>query len=281
MGIIKYFNLQMIPWCFHLMGNHVSCMQLQPEPEPKPSSLPVGSIKLIKSDGLVKIYHRPIHASEVMVEFPKHLVCRSDSIYIGQKIPALSENDELQPGHKYFLLPKHFFQSVLSFVTIASFASSSHQQESTSSPLISKDSRNAFLKKAATCQPFDIQKTTSGCLRIRVSDEFISQLLEEGKMREENEEKSDSSSKATAKSVVCTTPQLQKEYQQLVGSRLWKPKLETIKEKEKRKLSSFGIKRRKKSQPKGPQKTLRSEHHLHVTCTKPPSKAKIKIKSRK
>jgi hypothetical protein len=276
MGFIKYFNLQMKPRCFHLMGAHVSCMQLQPEPESEPEP-PVRTIKLIKSDGLVKIYHRPIHASELMVEFPKHLVCRSDSIYIGQKIPALSEDDQLQLGHKYFLLPKHFFQTVLSFVTVASFASSQQHESSPLQPsLISKDSRIAFLKKAAACEPFDIQKTPSGCLRIRVSDEFISQLLEQRKMREE--EKSESSSS----SVVCTTPQLQKEYAQLVGSRLWKPKLETIKETEKkRKLSSFGMKRRKKSQSKGPQKTVRSEHHLHVTCTKPPSKSKIKIKSRK
>lgn len=272
MGFIKYFNLQMIPWCFHLLGRHASCVQLRPEPEPR-----VGSIKLIKSDGIVKIYHRPIHVSELMIEFPKHLVCRSDSFYIGQKIPALSEDDELQLGHKYFLLPQHFFQTVLSFVTIASFASSLPEPSPlSSSSLTSKGSRNAFVKRAAACQPFDIQKTPSGCLRLRVSDDFISQLLEEGKIREEDEKK-DSSSKS--ESAVCSTPQLQKEYAQLVGSHRWKPKLETIRESEKRKLSSFGMKRRKKPQPKGPQKNLRSEHHLHVTCTKPPPK--IKIKSRK
>lgn len=275
MGIIKYFNLQMIPWCFHLMRSHASCMQLKPE-----SESPVPPIKLIKSDGLVKVYRRPIHVSQLMVEFPKHLVCRADSFYIGQKIPALSEDEQLQLGQKYFLLPKHFFQSVLSFVTIASFASSPPVQPplSSSNSLISKDSRNAFLKKASACQPFDIEKTPSGCLRIRVSDEFISQLLEEGEIGER--ENNESSSKS--KSVVCTTPQLQKEYAQLVGSHQWKPKLETIRETEKRKLSSFGMKRRKKSHsPKGPQKTLISEHHPYVTCSKHPSKAKIKTRSRK
>ncbi|XP_041014375.1 uncharacterized protein LOC121257442 [Juglans microcarpa x Juglans regia] len=280
MGIIKYLNLQMIPWCFHVLGRHASCMQLRPtEFEP-----PVGgTIKLIKSDGVVKIYRRPVHVSELMSEFPKHLVCRADSFYIGQKIPALSEDDELQPGHKYFLLPNHFFQSVLSFVTIASFASRQPDSSpvSSSSP-ISKHSRNAFVRKAAVCEPFHIQKTPSGCLRIRVSDEFISQLLEEGKIRGEEEEKNTESSSKSTSNAVCTTPRLQKEYAQLVGSRQWKPKLETIRETEKRKLSSFGMKRRKKSQPKGPQKiTLRSEQQIHVTCTKPPSKAKINIKSRK
>ena len=265
---IRFLNLQVIPWCFHLMGNPISCLQIQSEP-------PAGTIKLIRSDGLVKIYDRPIYVSELMVEFPKHLVCHSDSFYIGQKIPALSENDLLQLGHKYFLLPKHCFQSVLSFVTIASFASSSLQPQPSSS-------RNAFLKKAATCQPFDILKSPNGCLRIRVSDEFLSQLMEEGKVKESEED--ESSRNCTPTSRVCTTPQLEKDYTQLVGSRQWKPKLESIRENEKRKLSSsFGMKRSKKSQSKVTQKSTQ-EQHLHSTPTnhsKSSLKAKINIKSRK
>lgn len=259
------------------MGNPISCMHLQPE-APEGRGGP-STIKLIKSDGIVKIYDRPILVSELMVEFPKHRVCRSDSFYIGQKIPALSEDDKLQLGHKYFLLPKHFFQSVLSFVTVASFASP--QSHAVSSSLeMSRNSKTAFLKKAASCQPFDIQKTPSGCLRIRVSEEFIAQLImEEGKIKDE--EGGAESSSGKPKSRVCTTPQLQKDYTQLVGSRQWKPKLETIKEKEKekekRKLSSFGMKRRKKATL---QKSQRSEPQPHSTSVKPPSKAKIK-RSRK
>ncbi|GKV02810.1 hypothetical protein SLEP1_g15201 [Rubroshorea leprosula] len=234
---MKLLSLQVIPWCFQLLGNHISCVHLQPEP-------PLGIIKLVKSDGIVKIYHRPIHASEIMKEFPKHMVCRSDSLYIGQKIPALSEDDQLQLGHNYFLLPRHVFQSVLSFVTVSSFA---------------KLSRNAFLKKAAACQPLDIQKSPSGCLKIRVSDEFISQLIEA------EEEKGGECS--ALQNRVCNTPQLHKDYTQLVGSRRhWKPKLETIKETEKSKISSFGINRRRKSQ--------KSDHH--GSCTKPKI---IRIKS--
>nr|DAD41155.1 TPA_asm: hypothetical protein HUJ06_015478 [Nelumbo nucifera] len=71
------------------MGNYVSCVQL-------PSETPVETIKLIKSDGLVKIYLRHINVSDLILEFPKHLVCHSDSFYIGQKILALSENAKLQ-----------------------------------------------------------------------------------------------------------------------------------------------------------------------------------------
>ncbi|XP_068661252.1 uncharacterized protein [Aristolochia californica] len=238
---IKFLSVHTFPWCFHVMGNHFSCVH-------QVSSDPSGrTVKLIKSDGLVKIYNRPVNAAELMLEFPKHLICHSDSFLIGKKIPALSEKDELKLGHKYFLLPKHFFQSVLSFVTIASFASA----PSTSSlPNDAASSKKAFLKKAATCKPFEVHKTPSGTLQIRVSDEFIAQLMEEGRLGEE-EEKSEGSD--VLKGKVCTTPQLQKDYTQLVGCRRsiqWKPKLETISEKERKRLGAFGIKKRRKSQTK-------------------------------
>ncbi|KAL4379049.1 hypothetical protein GQ457_02G010420 [Hibiscus cannabinus] len=226
MGINKLVNLHMIPWCFHLLGNHR-----------RPT------VKLINSDGVVRIYDRPIYVSDLMAEFPNHMVCRSDSFYIGQKIPPLSLHDQLQLGHDYFLLPKRFFQSVLSFVTIASFANDAQ-------------SRNAVLKKAAACRPFIVQKSPSGCLRIRVSDEFVRQLMEEGRMKEGTEDEETGTGESNNR--VCSTPQLRKQYTLLVGSwrRHWKPKLETIKEtekeKKKRKISStFRMKIRKKSNAKG------------------------------
>ncbi|CAB4263879.1 unnamed protein product [Prunus armeniaca] len=261
---LRFFTLQMIPWCFQLMGNHnLSRVQLRHTHQQRQV---VGTIKLVKSDGLVLIYHSPIYVSELMMEFPKHLVCRSDSFYIGQKIPALSEDDQLQLGHKYFLLPQHLFQSVLSFVTIASFNT--------------KDSsKTAFLRKAVNCEPFDIQKTPSGCLRIRVSDEFISQMLEEGKLNEEAANKEDEANNfAKAKSGVCTTAQLQKDYTQLVGSRQWKPRLEPIREtrEKSRRLSSFGMRRssKKKSQPN----SLKESQKNQKSSSTATSKAKIKIK---
>ncbi|PRQ39729.1 hypothetical protein RchiOBHm_Chr4g0428381 [Rosa chinensis] len=312
---VRFFTLQMIPMCFHVTGNHhvSSCVQLQPDDDEEEYQPPraklggkrakisgkravVGTIKVVKSDGLVKIYNKPIDVSELMRQFPKHLVCASDSFYIGQKIPALSEHDQLQLGRKYFLLPKHFFQTVLSFVTIASFATSGPESEPEQkpSPVPSTNSKNAFLRKAANCEPFHIQKSESGCLRIRVSDEFISQLLEEGKLSDEakvEEEDEHGKSIEPNNSKVCTTPQLQKDYSQLVGSRQWKPRLEPIREtretKRRSRLSSFGMRRsKKKSQPnsskatqssKGPKSPkiatlVKSEHH---------SKTKIKIKSSK
>ncbi|RZC60417.1 hypothetical protein C5167_022168 [Papaver somniferum] len=259
----------MIPWpCVPLIWNHISCIHIRGEeghqqPQPQQQGGGTTTIKVIKSDGLVKIYHKPINASDLMTEFPKHLICHSDSFYIGQKIQALSEKDKLQLGHKYFLLPQHLFQSVLSFVTIASFAAASKSSSqvspltttpssvsSTNSVLTDKVRKNAdVLNKVKSCQPFDIRKTASGSLQIRVSDEFISKLMESPSSVKEDDEKNED----RVKQRICNTPQLQKDYSQLVGcSKQWKPKLETISESSSsssssriRKLGSFSIIHRK------------------------------------
>ncbi|KAI3731385.1 hypothetical protein L1987_62573 [Smallanthus sonchifolius] len=191
-------------------------------------------IKLFKPDGEINLYHKPIMVSEVMTD--ECMVCRSDSFYIGQKIPPLAQHDRLQPGHTYFLLPSHLFHSVLSFVTIASFTSSScskgqEDQIGVNAADANMKMKAAFLKKAAasSCSPFDIQKTTSGTLRIRVSEMFISQLMMD---QASNQGQELIDVEASADHLLCTTPQLHREYKQLVvGSRRgWKPKLEMIKE---------------------------------------------------
>ncbi|KAK9104001.1 hypothetical protein Scep_020845 [Stephania cephalantha] len=231
---IKSLSLQMIPWCFHMGGvaGQVSCVQMR---DGAATSDQDRSIKVIKSDGVVKVYHRPINVSDLMVEFPKHLVCRSDSFTIGQKIPALSDKEKLQLGHNYFLLPKHLFQSALSFVAIASFAASS-----------ATNYKNALLKT----QPFIVRKAPSGSMQIRVSEEFISKLMmQSSSSSSDNNNKDDDDHhdiNNNNNNKLCTTAQLVKEYSALVESRqCWKPKLETIREsKRRRSLGSFGIKTR-------------------------------------
>ncbi|WCJ26695.1 hypothetical protein M5689_008495 [Euphorbia peplus] len=227
----------------------MSCVHMRAERVAAPET-----IKLIKWDGVVKIYEQPIQVSDVLMEYPKHLVCCSDSFYIGQKIPPLSLNQQLQPGHKYFLLPQHCFQIVLSFLSIASFRKSD-------------DSLQPLLKKAASCRAFDILKSPSGSLRIRVSDEFISRLMQENEKGGEEEEEG-----------LCTTPQLQKDYRLLVRSRHWKPKLETIREnkkekkKKKRKLSTSNFGTKNTCHPKAG-----THMNLHL---QPPSKQAKNIKTK-
>ncbi|KAK9072575.1 hypothetical protein SSX86_009010 [Deinandra increscens subsp. villosa] len=231
-------------------------------------------IKVFKHpDGEINLYHKPVKASEVMTE--EYMVCRSDSFYIGQKIPPLSHHDRLQPGNTYFLLPAHLFHSVLSFVTIASFTNNSKQiQVEDTNPDANMKMKAAFLKKAASssCSPFDIQKTPSGSLRIRVSELFISQLMIDQAAAAASQDQ-------LMDHLLCTTPQLHREYTQLVvGSRRgWKPKLEMIKEtggkRKVKMLLSASINRVKKKMKKNNTTQISS---LSLRKTRKTKKIKIK-----
>ncbi|KAL5724527.1 hypothetical protein ACHQM5_007775 [Ranunculus cassubicifolius] len=248
---MKFLNLQTLLQGYLCLGhtNHHHHHQLSSDELRLVDSKPV--VKVIKSDGVVDIYRRPITASELMLQFPKHLVCDSQSFYIGQKIPPLSPSDKLKLGHNYFLLPLQFFESVLSFVTMASsFASLNNSNTTTTTSLMSKAA-------LSSCQVFDIRKAPSGYLQIRVSDEFVSKLMQQEK-------------KISKSSPICTTTELQKDYTQLVSVRQWKPKLETIRESKRKRLSSssFGIKRKKKAQSKV---IKQQQHHKGSTSTATPS----------
>ncbi|KAL8519906.1 hypothetical protein ACS0TY_010731 [Phlomoides rotata] len=208
MGKIKINQIITAPFprCFH----GISCAHLPPAEDDtdgsrsrrrRSSRKAAAVIKLIKSDGGVKIYDRPIKAWELMEEYPKHLVCRSDCFYIGQITPALSDHDRLLPGNNYFLLPANFFQSALTFATLIRC-------------------RSAVPGKSP---PFEVEKTASGGLRIKVTEEMVMQY-----------QKAQAEAAAAAERIigVCNTPQLRKDYELLVGRRLqWKPKLDTISEK--------------------------------------------------
>lgn len=260
---MRFLNqLQILPCCSYPIRAHRAVAAREER------KLPPDPIKLIKPDGHVNVYYRPVHVSQLMSEFPKHLICHSDSFYIGQKIQPLSEHDQLQLGQKYFLLPSHFFQSVLSFVAVASFVSS----QPPAAPL------SGIAKKAAAQNHlFQVQRTPSGDLRIRLSDEFITQLMEEGRngaagsgapeRREGEEEKEappERDGSCGGRNRVCTTAQLERDYEQMVAGprrRRWKPKLEVSEERgEKKKkkkkrgsiTKSLGIRRGKNSQSHSP-----------------------------
>uniref|UniRef100_A0A7N0TX94 Uncharacterized protein n=1 Tax=Kalanchoe fedtschenkoi TaxID=63787 RepID=A0A7N0TX94_KALFE len=265
---VKFWNFQhLIPACFYLVGDtrHASTIQPhdhQPAPidkdPPQPRRRKKRPIKVITSNGIVRVYTKPLRASKLMLEFPTHLLCRSDSLYIGQKIPSLSPKKKLKRGHNYFLLPRPYFQSTLTFASAAaSFAAAAAAQP-----------RGYYSTKLAnSCKAFSIEKARNGVLKIRVSDEFIAQLTSE-------QRKATTANAAAEEERVCNTPQLMKEYSQLVeSSRQWRPKLETISEKDKRKFKSF---RRKKVVQPSKGLIVSQLHHSQMSPMKSPrSKNKV------
>jgi len=192
------------------------------------------TIHLVRSDGNVRILHKTVLAGQIMKEFPGHLLCHSGSFYIGQKTLALSQHDQLMVGNKYFLLPEQFFQSELTLVSIASCISSS----SPPNPIagVSAGPLRSIERASALCQPFEMQSSDVGRGRgIRVSAEFITKIMEDRRLNIDERERALSRDSADDERGLCNTPELKKQYEQLVTSRgqCWRPKLETIREKEK------------------------------------------------
>lgn len=196
------------------------------------------TIQLVHSDSTVQILHTPLRAAQIVQEFPQHLVCHSDSFYIGQKTPSLSSDEQLKVGNRYFLLPEHFFHSPLSLLSLASLILPPPTPPK--APPISTARLSAPLRSieraSVFCRPFELQKIdVGGGLRIRVCPEFISKLMEDGRLNADQLGHSvagDSADEELGR--LCNTPELQKDYALLVRSRAqcWRPKLETIQEKE-------------------------------------------------
>ncbi|XP_042514958.1 uncharacterized protein LOC122089364 [Macadamia integrifolia] len=181
------------------MGNALpSCFTSKQEPW----------VKLVFWEGTTKILTGDRLAGEVMFEYPDRLVCHSGSFYIGHPIPALAIGDELIKGETYFVLPiDRFASKMFSASSLASFDSSPKP-----API---NFRNC---------PLQYIKGANGRVLIRVSPEFILKILLRGKDNQ--------GCNSPTSSFLCSTPELQKHYEQLVGSReqTWSPRLDTISE---------------------------------------------------
>jgi len=208
------------------MGNHTSCVMVGNNNE---------TIQLVRSDGSITIVPKSVKAGQIMQEFPQHLLCCSDSLYIGQKTPSLSPDDQLKAGNHYFLLPDHFFQSPVSLVTLASLLSPPPTKVSLAPTSRASSAIRSIGYASSLCQPFDIQKNdVGGGLRIRVRSQFITKLMEDGRVNvDERGSTVPTASADDDDTRLCNTPELQKAYKQLVKSKghCWEPKLESIREK--------------------------------------------------
>ncbi|KAF8041220.1 hypothetical protein BT93_B3219 [Corymbia citriodora subsp. variegata] len=195
------------------MGNAISpCLQHN-------SCSKSQSVKLIFWEGTTRMLagNRPHMAGDVMFECPDKMVLHADSFYLGRPIPLLAIDDELLPGQTYFVLPIDFFSSdTLSSSTIASLCSNPRKPS-----LVSFGDRNG---------PFEYVKSEDGKVLIKVVPEFIASLIA-AKNNNDDVACGDVNA-AGSRGLLCSTPELQKHYDQLVGSKVqvWSPKLETISE---------------------------------------------------
>ncbi|XP_026417370.1 uncharacterized protein LOC113312851 [Papaver somniferum] len=172
-------------------------------------------VKLIFWEGKTITFKGKKIAGEIMFEYPEMMVCHANSFYINHIIPALSISDELFAGQTYFILPiDPFAFKVLSISSLSSLASSSSG---------SKPKRPINFTEC----PFQYVKGSDGRMLIRVLPEFIMKLIST------SDGNSTISSTSSSTSFLCSTPELKKHYDVLVGSskeRVWSPKLETVSE---------------------------------------------------
>ncbi|KAL3752177.1 hypothetical protein ACJRO7_012920 [Eucalyptus globulus] len=195
------------------MGNAMSpCLHYN-------SSSKSQSVKLILWEGTTKMLtrNRPRIAGEIMFECPDKMVLHADSFFLGRPIPLLAMDDDLIPGQTYFVLPIDFFSgNTLSSSTIASLCS-----------YLRKQSALSFIDSNG---PFQYLKGEDGKLSIKVVPEFITRLI----VAKNNKDNVAHGNVNVAESggSLCSTPELQKHYDRLVGSKVqvWSPNLETIPE---------------------------------------------------
>ena len=208
------------------MGSHASCLVAGIYSEK--------TIQVVCSDGTVRNFHRIVSAGQIMLEFPDYLVCHSDSLYIGQKTLAFSENDQLKVGNKYFVLPNHFFQSPLSFVTLASLISPTVTNGPVSPTARVSAPLRSIGREVALCQPFQIENSNvGGDNRIRLYADFMTKIMDNGKLNSNERGNAVVGDFADdGQHGLCNTPELHKDYAQLAKAKgqSWKPELETVRE---------------------------------------------------
>ncbi|KAF8037988.1 hypothetical protein BT93_B0742 [Corymbia citriodora subsp. variegata] len=178
-------------------------------------------VKLVFWEGTTRALTGKHVAGEIMFEFPDKMVCHAGSFFLGRPIPALAIEDDLMPGETYFVLPLDCFPGggarTLSASSLAALGSASP--------------RPGPMSFSEGGGPFEYIKSKDGRVLIKVVPEFITRLIMKGK-GVDDAEGNNSSSVSPCRGTLCSTPELQKQYQQLVGAReqVWSPKLETISE---------------------------------------------------
>ncbi|CAN6206351.1 unnamed protein product [Urochloa humidicola] len=171
-------------------------------------------------------------AGEVMVEHPGRVVCRADGFRIGRPVPVLDIEDRLEAGRTYLVVPVERLPCG-AVVTAASLAALSHM------PSASSSSAPAAASLAGGGRsPFEYVKDEDGRTVIRVTEEFIVRAVAGGGGNKPR--CGGGGGDEGCGGARCSTPELRKQYEQLVGAgrgRAWSPRLDTIKERKGRRLA--------------------------------------------
>ncbi|KAF8728714.1 hypothetical protein HU200_017989 [Digitaria exilis] len=166
-------------------------------------------------------------AGQVMLDFAGTVVCAADAFYLGRPAPVLAIEDRLVGGATYLVLPVERLpqQGQHDALTAASLAALSYDRVVAGG--------GAASIAGAPKSPFEYVKGEDGRTVIKVTPEFLIGAITSSEVGKEGEGDAGSGEEACA-GALCSTPELRKHYEQLVGAargRAWSPRLDTIKER--------------------------------------------------
>lgn len=78
--------------------------------------------KVIHVDGQIQELQQPMKASNITSQNPGCFLCNSESIFIGSCVPRLPEEELLQPGQIYFLMPISCAHTPMSLADLCALA---------------------------------------------------------------------------------------------------------------------------------------------------------------
>lgn len=179
-------------------------------------------------------------AGEVMAEHAGHVVCRADGFRVGRPAPVLGVGDRLEAGRTYVVVPVDRLpcggtDGVVTAASLAALSSSSHSRGGGGG----KAAAPSLALAAGRKSPFEYAKDGDGRTVIRVAEEFIVRAVA-GDGGGGKNGKSRGGDDGDGSAALCSTPELRKHYEQLVGAtrgRPWSPRLDTIKERKGRRLA--------------------------------------------
>ncbi|KAM0863351.1 hypothetical protein ACQ4PT_044650 [Festuca glaucescens] len=176
-------------------------------------------------------WHRT-QAGQVMLDFAGTVVCRADGFYIGRPAPVLAIEDRLVAGATYLVLPVDRLPQGYDAVTAASLAALSYDRASPGGGSIAGGPKS----------PFEYVKGDDGRTVIKVTPEFLVKAItaRPGSCGIGGEAEAGGEGEGGAcGGALCSTPELRKHYEQLVGAgrgRPYSPRLDPIKERKGRRL---------------------------------------------
>ncbi|CAN6289415.1 unnamed protein product [Urochloa humidicola] len=162
-----------------------------------------------------------------MLEAAGTVVCRADAFYLGRPAPVLAIEDRLLAGSTYLVLPVERLPQGYDALTAASLASLSYDRAASGG--------GGGSIAGGPKSPFEYVKGDDGRTVIKVTTEFLIGAVTDSRAAAaaggggEGEGEEEPCARA-----LCSTPELRKHYEQLVGAargRAWSPRLDTIKER--------------------------------------------------